>query len=222
METNGAGRLSEKPVCLALVAPLMAIRAGLRALLSPALELQVVAEAATLAELDPIPPETDVLVLAGELPSRQELSRTLAPYENRLAALFLVDGRESLPDLPVLPVHAWGILSLDASTQELAAAIFALREGLLVGSRELIEHLLSRHLVSAEGTTGLLVEALTERESQVLQLLAQGLANKQIAATLEISEHTVKFHVSSIYGKLGVTNRTEAARLGVQLGLVLL
>jgi DNA-binding NarL/FixJ family response regulator len=179
----------------------MAIRAGLRALLSPALELQVVAEAATLAELDPIPPETDVLVLA---------------------ALFLADGRESLPDLPVLPVHAWGILSLDASTQELAAAIFALREGLLVGSRELIEHLLSRHLVSAEGTTGLLVEALTERESQVLQLLAQGLANKQIAATLEISEHTVKFHVSSIYGKLGVTNRTEAARLGVQLGLVLL
>jgi NarL family two-component system response regulator YdfI len=55
-----------------------------------------------------------------------------------------------------------------------------------------------------------------------LQLLAQGLANKQIAISLGISEHTVKFHVSSLYAKLGATNRTEAVRLGIQSGLVLL
>ncbi len=67
-----------------------------------------------------------------------------------------------------------------------------------------------------------LLEPLTERESQVLQLLAQGLANKQIAASLGISEHTVKFHISSIYGKLGATSRTEAVRNGVQHGLVFL
>jgi DNA-binding NarL/FixJ family response regulator len=56
----------------------------------------------------------------------------------------------------------------------------------------------------------------------VLQLLAHGLANKQIALALNISEHTVKFHVSSIYNKLGATNRTEAVRAGVQRGLVVL
>jgi DNA-binding NarL/FixJ family response regulator len=63
---------------------------------------------------------------------------------------------------------------------------------------------------------------LTERESQVLQLLAHGLANKQIALALSISEHTVKFHVSSIYTKLRASNRTEAVRAGVQRGLVVL
>jgi DNA-binding NarL/FixJ family response regulator len=56
----------------------------------------------------------------------------------------------------------------------------------------------------------------------VLQLLAQGMANKQIAMKLAISEHTVKFHVSSIYTKLGAANRTEAVRLGVRRGLILL
>jgi DNA-binding NarL/FixJ family response regulator len=65
-------------------------------------------------------------------------------------------------------------------------------------------------------------EPLTERENQVLQLLAYGLANKQIALRLGISEHTVKFHISSIYNKLGTTNRTEAVRAGVQRGLVLI
>ena len=65
-------------------------------------------------------------------------------------------------------------------------------------------------------------ESLTERETEVLQLLSQGLANKQIATSLGISEHTVKFHVSSIYTKLGATNRAEAVRLGVQGGLVVL
>ena len=66
------------------------------------------------------------------------------------------------------------------------------------------------------------MEPLPERESEVLQLLAQGLSNKQIAVRLYISEHTVKFHVSSVYGKLGATNRAEAVRLGVQRGLVVL
>ena len=56
----------------------------------------------------------------------------------------------------------------------------------------------------------------------MLQLLAQGLANKQIALALGISEHTVKFHISSIYAKLGATNRAEAVRLGVLRGLIVL
>jgi len=61
---------------------------------------------------------------------------------------------------------------------------------------------------------------LSEREIEVLGLLAQGLANKQIAAALGISEHTVKFHVSSIYTKLNVTNRAEAVHQGVRQGLI--
>ena len=63
---------------------------------------------------------------------------------------------------------------------------------------------------------------LNQREIDVLRLLVQGLANKEIAARLAISEHTVKFHVTSILGKLGVTSRTEAVSVGIRHGLVLL
>jgi DNA-binding NarL/FixJ family response regulator len=66
------------------------------------------------------------------------------------------------------------------------------------------------------------VEPLTAREIDVLQLLAQGMPNKAIAARLAISDQTVKFHVSSIAGKLGARNRTEAVRLAIRRGLVAL
>ena len=65
-----------------------------------------------------------------------------------------------------------------------------------------------------------IAESLTPRETEVLDLLARGLANKAIAARLGISDQTVKFHVSSICGKLGAANRTDAVRLGVRRGLI--
>jgi DNA-binding NarL/FixJ family response regulator len=63
-------------------------------------------------------------------------------------------------------------------------------------------------------------EPLTAREREVLALAADGLSNREIAAALEISDHTVKFHLASIFGKLAVSSRTEAVRRGLQLGLV--
>jgi DNA-binding NarL/FixJ family response regulator len=66
------------------------------------------------------------------------------------------------------------------------------------------------------------VESLTAREIQVLELLAEGLPNKSIAARLGISDQTVKFHVASIAGKLGAANRTDAVRLAVRRGLITL
>jgi DNA-binding NarL/FixJ family response regulator len=66
------------------------------------------------------------------------------------------------------------------------------------------------------------VETLTSRETDVLELLAEGLSNKGIAARLGISDQTVKFHVASIGGKLGAANRTDAVRLAVRLGLIAL
>jgi DNA-binding NarL/FixJ family response regulator len=106
--------------------------------------------------------------------------------------------------------------------EELLAAITAIHEGLIVGEKSLMEPLFGRLLSSEEMEAELEIETLTGREAEVLQLLAQGLANKQIAAALGISEHTVKFHVSSIYGKLGAASRTEAVRIGVRRGWVIL
>ena len=64
------------------------------------------------------------------------------------------------------------------------------------------------------------VEALTNREHDVLALLADGLSNRDIAAQLDISEHTVKFHLASIFGKLGASTRTEAVQRGLRLGVI--
>ena len=64
------------------------------------------------------------------------------------------------------------------------------------------------------------VEALTTREHEVLALVADGLANRDIAARLGISDHTVKFHLASIFGKLGVSTRTEAVQRGLRLGVI--
>jgi DNA-binding NarL/FixJ family response regulator len=65
-----------------------------------------------------------------------------------------------------------------------------------------------------------LLEQLTPRERTVLALVADGLPNREIARELEISEHTVKFHLASVFGKLGASSRTEAVRRGLQLGLI--
>ena len=65
-----------------------------------------------------------------------------------------------------------------------------------------------------------LIEALTAREHDVLALVADGLPNREIAQALGISEHTVKFHLASIFGKLGVSTRTEAVQRGLRLGVI--
>jgi DNA-binding CsgD family transcriptional regulator len=65
-----------------------------------------------------------------------------------------------------------------------------------------------------------LVEALTPREHEVLSLVADGLRNRDIADRLGISEHTVKFHLAAVFGKLGATSRTDAVRRALRLGLI--
>jgi DNA-binding NarL/FixJ family response regulator len=206
---------------VALAAPALAVRLGLSALLSTGEGVEVIAEAASLAELFPLRPEIDVLVLAADA-----LPHSL-PESTPLPVLLLVSGDPpELPELAVLASRPWGILPLDASAEELLTALAALHEGLFVSTPGMIKPLLSSPVVEVQALAGSLGDSpggeLTERESEVLALLAQGLANKQIAARLGISEHTVKFHVSAIYSKLGASSRTEAVRLGVRQGRIVL
>lgn len=206
-----------------VIAPTLAVRAGLQALLQAGAGVEVIAEASSLAALSALPAGTDLLLLGAAEVDGADLRRLLSTT-GAVSVLLLLeaeqDGVRALFDLPGL---AWGLLPLDCSAEELLAAVNALHEGLLVGSPALLQPLLGRPLSRVEAEEGdLHIDPLTERESQVLQLLAQGLANKQIAVTLGISEHTVKFHVSAIFSKLGATSRTEAVRLGARRGWVIL
>ena len=113
-----------------------------------------------------------------------------------------------------------GVLPSDVQPAQVAAALEAAVRGLLVLAPGKIAA-----VQSAGGTRDFpdeLVEPLTPRETEVLRLLATGLSNKEIAARLKLSEHTAKFHVASILGKLGASSRAEAVSIGVRHGLILL
>jgi len=114
-----------------------------------------------------------------------------------------------------------GILPADVTPAQLVSALGAVAKGLVVlQPREPALALASSQ--ARNGEPAELFEPLTPREKEVLQMLASGLGNKQIAAHLKISEHTAKFHVAAILGKLGASSRTEAVSLGLRRGLILL
>ena len=113
-------------------------------------------------------------------------------------------------------MRAW--LPLTAAPNEIAAAIVAANEGLTVITPAQSEAMFEAPRMTQRAAG--LSEPLSPRESQVLRMLAEGLGNKEIAWQLGISDHTVKFHVASILGKLHASTRTEAVALGIRQGLV--
>lgn len=192
-----------------VVAPAAALRLGLRELLQGLPDIEVTAESDHPQDI----PVVEVLVLTSpgslaDLPAEPPPVLLLASDAGRA---------DNLSHLPV-----WGLLPLEASVDELSAALHALAEGLVVGSPVLVSRLVQHTFVPELNSAEEILDPLTIRERQVLQLAAEGLANKEIAVQLQISEHTVKFHLSSLYSKLGVSSRTEAVRTGTRQGWVIL
>ena len=120
-------------------------------------------------------------------------------------------------------VHIHSVLPFEVTPDQLLAAIQATVAGLAV-TLEPFGQIEDEHAgwttAGGLGEAERVVEHLTARETVVLRLIAIGLGNKEIASRLDISEHTAKFHVSSILAKLGVTSRTEAVTIGIMRGLV--
>lgn len=197
-----------------VVAPTPMVRAGLRSMLEAA-DVLVVGEAGSPAGPVPDPSfaAADVLLVADE----ELLEETaLAVAEDGTQALVLLsDDEGSASKLRDLSLRGWGIVSPDAPSEELGAAVAAAAQGLSVLPKALAEHLLGEPAVVED-----LSEPPTTREREVLVLLGQGFSNKMIARELHISEHTVKFHISSLYVKLGASNRAEAVSRGARHGLI--
>jgi DNA-binding NarL/FixJ family response regulator len=114
------------------------------------------------------------------------------------------------------------VLPRDPAPVELASAIESVGNGLAVITAEDLEVLLPTASEMPVGDELAIGEPLTSRETEVLSMLAEGAGNKEIASRLQISEHTVKFHVSSILAKLGAATRTEAVSRGYREGLILI
>ncbi len=152
----------------------------------------------------------DVMVVVGE----ESLEDAAHALDDVGALVLLSEDAGAVERVRELSLRGWGILLQDASSEELAASILAAANGLAVMPAMMTDS------PEVSGAVEEPDEHLTPREGEILNLLAAGMSNKMISHELHISEHTVKFHISSLYAKLGVGNRAGAVSQGARRGLI--
>ena len=211
------------PITILVVDDHAVVREGLRTFLGLQDGFEIVGEAADGEEaveqaeqLDP-----DVILMDLVMPNRDGVSamQVLKERASRSRVIVLTSFLEDDRLLPALEAGAAGYLLKNSQPAELARAVRAAHAGEAIIDPTVAARLvraLSERPAAAAGA----LEGLTRRERDVLNLIAHGRSNKRIALELGISEKTVKTHVGHVLGKLGVTDRTQAAVLAVQAGLV--
>jgi DNA-binding NarL/FixJ family response regulator len=201
-------------VDLWIMAPSSARRDWLSKYVSIESEIHVVGTAATFPFLRSLMSETSADISLIELQSEMQ-STAARDWLHELLDLVPIVLLSPEPD-PLLfnrirRAGTGGLLQANASPDQIVLAIKAVASGLTIFDSSIAPQ-------SSEGEP--LAEQLTPREGEVLRLLADGLGNKDLAARLSISEHTIKFHIRSILGKLGAASRTEAVTRGLRSGLI--
>ncbi len=200
------------------------VRQGLEAIATTSALLTVVgtSEVATLAaEVETLQP--DVVLLEWEL--QDEGLPILSLAQNALAPAIVVladDPRSAWVAETLRSSSVRAILPHEATASQIVAAVEAVADGLVVMHLDVFEPLLLGLPSLARSLDGASLQALSPREIEVLGMIAEGLGNKTIARRLGISEHTVKFHIGSIFTKLNASSRTEAVIIGARQGLIML
>lgn len=219
MWTRSSKRKSDLTKLL-IIAYGYALRVGLRSLIESDPTLEVIADVGGIESIPEDYSDASIILSAAESYSEGEIEEIIALASEEIGLLLLTDDSSVLSSFSDVDV-SWGVLPFNAVLTEVKAAIQAVAAGLIVVSPSFLgDSAETAVFMSGFEEADTLVEPLTPRELEVLDLLALGHPNKKIAAQLVISEHTVKFHISSVYGKLGAANRAEAVRLGVRLGLI--
>jgi DNA-binding NarL/FixJ family response regulator len=197
---------------LAIAAPSAVVRAGLEALAASHPGMELAGAYPDLGAVEALRP--DVVLAALPLEELSAPGDAIGP-----AVVLLTDDPQPAwtPEAFRLGVRA--LLARDASAAGILAAVESAASGLAVVDPRELEALLAS---AAPASVSAGTHTLTARELEVLRMMAEGAANKTIAWKLGISEHTVKFHVASILGKLHAASRTEAVTMGVRKGLIFL
>jgi len=206
------------------IAGSLVTRSGLETLLR-ARTVKVAGSAASLESAESLlqDAEADAVLIdtTGEQPEQFVETVVESGLPSELAVVLLADPLPRASLAAALGAGVRAVLPRSVSQDQLLAALQAVASGLIVVDSADVEAAFPAFSPGFR-PLGELAEPLTRRESEVLQMLAAGLGNKEIAVQLAISGHTVKFHVASILGKLGAETRTEAVSLGIRRGLVLL
>ncbi len=198
------------------------IREGLKNLLELDGDIQVIAEAVDgedcLNKLQVVKP--DVLLLDINMPKKNglEVLKSLKSKKSKLKVLVLTVHNEIEYLMKAVDIGVNGYVLKDSESAELKKAIFTVAEGETYIQPSLIPALNAKMIETNKDAEK--IKSLTKRELDVLKLLAVGMYNKEVGKRLEISERTVKNHVSNIFKKLGVTDRTQAAVFAIRNNLV--
>lgn len=198
------------------------IREGLKNLLELDGDIEVIAEAVDgedcLKKLEIVKPE--VLLLDINMPKKNglEVLRELRMRRFKMKVLVLTVHNEIEYLLKAVEIGINGYILKDSESAELKKAIFTIVQGETYIQPSLIPALNSKMIEKSEDEER--IDTLTRRESEVLKLLAVGMYNKEVAERLDISERTVKNHVSNIFKKLAVTDRTQAAVFAIRNNLI--
>jgi DNA-binding NarL/FixJ family response regulator len=200
------------------------MRAGLDAIVRADHRFEVAATQQRSADLQTIVHESapDVVLLEVTDEFNPAVLADLLGAVDAPSAVALVGHARRADILRILQSGVRGVLLRDSHPEEIADALAAAHSGLAVLSPEILDALAPTAGESHGDEETPIGEPLTPREIEVLALLADGFANREIARRMHISEHTVKFHVSSILGKLGAATRTEAVTRGYREGLILI
>ena len=205
-----------------VVAPTPMMIAGLRAMLTTT-DIEVVGVAASFAEITIELAAIDVVVVDQLLLDEVARAARAIANDGRIALVVLTNNDERpLAILRNLSLRGWSLVPVGATSAELQAAVAAVAQGFVVLPVAYTEQFSEQRPVVGSLNLSSSEEALTNREREVLELVSQGLSNKLIARRLQISEHTVKFHISSISTKLGASSRTDAVSRGLRRGLITL
>ena len=198
------------------------VRAGLASLLTADPMFQVVGTFSIddLTQVEDL--QAEFVLLDLDSPSDESLSAAIQSGGALVnsSLMILTEYPESLA-VDVLGSGLRAILPRYATPEEIIAAIQAAATGLVALHPDIFDSMLSRIRPGQQSELDPSGQILTPREIEVLRMIAEGLGNKEIASRLSISDHTVKFHISSIFAKLGASNRAEAVTLGIRHGLIM-
>lgn len=216
------GKINNMAVKIMIADDHSMIREGLKNLLELDGDIQVIAEAVDgedcLEKLQLVKP--DVLLLDINMPKKNglEVLKSLKSRRSKLKVLVLTVHNETEYLMKAVDIGVNGYVLKDSESAELKKAIFTVADGETYIQPSLIPALNAKMIKTNKDAEK--IKSLTKRELDVLKLLAVGMFNKEVGKRLEISERTVKNHVSNIFKKLGVTDRTQAAVFAIRNNLV--
>jgi DNA-binding NarL/FixJ family response regulator len=200
------------------------VRAGLRHILEAVPHLTILHAGAVSGELAEIcgklQPQLLILDTPAEPSQLSQLIRAVKVVIPSVTILVISAVEQPAIVLAALRAGATGYLRKSASEDEIRSAVAHVLRGSVVVSDSLAAHTLHQLALGLDATNPGANERLTRREHEVLQLLARGQTNREIAGSLSVSVGTVKIHVEHIIAKLGVTDRTQAAVRAFESGLI--